>query len=414
MPSSPTAKIAAERAARQSYGKLVAFLATRIHDVAAAEDALADAFAAALEQWPKTGQPDNPEAWLLTVARRKRIDLQRRQQSAALAEPHLLLITDELAAAEVETNIIPDRRLALMFVCAHPAIEPSARTPLILQTVLGFDAATIASAFLVSPSAMSQRLVRAKVKIKVAGIPFQIPEPEALSERLDAVLDAIYACFNSGWMDSTGSDTSSREHSSEAIWLGQMVVDLLHGEAEAQSLLALMLYSESRRSARRDKKGSYVPLSEQNPVAWDSKMIGQADALLSEAGRGDGLGRFQLQAAIQAVHAARLRTGTTDWLAIKHLYDALLSITGSTVVAVNRAVAIAEVLGPSEGLLALDNIAMNNHILDYQPYWAAKAQLLVKCGKRDPAIGAFVIAAGLAIDPTVRDFLQTQIFALHT
>jgi RNA polymerase sigma-70 factor, ECF subfamily len=413
MPSSPTAEAAAERVARQSYGKLVAFLAARSGDVASAEDALADAFAAALQHWPQTGPPDNPEAWLLTVARRRQIDAARRRQSGVLAEPHLQLIAEDLAAAEAEPVTIPDQRLALMFACAHPAIEPSARTPLILQSVLGFDAATIASAFLVSPKSMSQRLVRAKAKIKAAGIPFQIPEPEALPERLDAVLDAIYACFSDGWSDAAGSEPSRHEHSSEAIWLGKLVVSLLPGEPEALSLLALMLYSEARRAARRDGAGRYVPLAEQNPAVWNAAMVSEADTLVRAAGRQDGLGRFQLQAAIQAVHAARLHTERTDWPAIAQLYDALLALTGSVVVAINRAVAIAEARAPQEGLDALDKVATVNQVLDYQPYWAARAQLLVRCGNRDAADEAYTIASGLERDPAVRDFLQRQRQALR-
>jgi len=413
MSSSPTAEAAAERVARQSYGKLVAFLAARSRDVASAEDALAEAFAAALQQWPRSGTPDHPEAWLLTVARRKQIDAARRRQTGTLAEPHLHLIAEDLAAAEADVMPIPDQRLALMFACAHPAIDPALRTPLILQTVLGFEAAAIASAFLVSPAAMSQRLVRAKAKIKAAGIPFQIPEPEALPERLDAVLDAIYACFSAGWVDAAGSEPARREHSSEAIWLGQLVAGLLPEEAEALSLLALMQYSESRRAARRDAAGRYVPLSEQDPAAWNGELIVEADALLRRAGSLEGMGRFQLLAAIQAVHAARRVTGRTDWEAIVQLYDALFLLTGSAVVAINRAVAAAETLGPQASLDALDKVAADNQISDYQPYWAARAKVLASCGDPGSSDEAYTLAIGLEADPAVRDFLQRQRQALR-
>ncbi len=260
---------------------------------------------------------------------------------------------------------------------------------------------------------MSQRLVRAKAKIKTAGIPFQIPEAEVLPDRLDDVLDAIYACFSDGWADTAGSEPARHEHSSEAIWLGQLVASLLPGEPEALSLLALMLYSQARRAARRDGAGRYVPLSEQDPAVWDSTMISQADALVREAGRKDGLGRFQLQAAIQAVHAARLRTGRTDWLAIEQLYDALWAITGSAVVAINRAVAVAETRGPREGLDALDTVATDNQVLGYQPYWAARARLLLRCGNLDAADEAYTIAFGLERDPAVCDFLERQRQALR-
>lgn len=413
MSSSPTAEAAAERVARQSYGKLVAFLAARSRDVASAEDALADAFAAALLQWPRTGPPENPEAWLLTVARRKQIDASRRQRTGTLAEPHLVLLAEDLAAAEAEPMTIPDQRLALMFACAHPAIDPSSRTPLILQTVLGFDAATIASALLVSPTAMSQRLVRAKAKIKAAGIPFHIPDRDVLPERLDDVLDAIYACFSDGWADAAGIEPRRHEHSSEALWLGQLVASLLPEEPEALSLLALMLYSESRRAARRDRAGRYVPLSEQDSASWESTMIDRADALLREAGRLDGLGRFQLQAAVQSVHAAKQRTGRTDWLAIEQLYEALFAMTGSAVVAINRAVAIAQARGSREGLDALDKVAADDQVLGYQPYWAARAWLSVRCGDHAAADEAYMIASGLESDPAVRDFLQKQREALR-
>ncbi|MEQ1649037.1 MAG: DUF6596 domain-containing protein [Hyphomicrobiaceae bacterium] len=408
MSSVPTAKAAIERVARSSYGKLVAFLASRTRDLAAAEDALAEAFEVALKQWPETGAPANPEAWLLTVARRKQIDVMRRAQTSVQAQPHLQLLAEGHAATEADPMPIPDKRLALMFACAHPAIDATARTPLILQTVLGFDAATIASAFLVSPKAMSQRLVRAKTKIKAAGIPFQIPEPEALPERLDAVLDAIYACYSDGWSDAVGSESAQHEHASEAIWLCRLLIDLLPGEPEAMSLLALMLYSDSRRTARRDDAKHYVPLSAQNPKNWDTTMITQADALVRDAGRKNGIGRFQLQAAIQAVHAARLKTGRTDWAAIEQLYDALFAITGSVVVVINRAIAMAEVRGPSAGLNALDTIASANQVADYQPYWAARAKLLVSSGDPAAADEAYSIAIGLATDPAVRDFLQKQ------
>ena len=413
MSNSPTAEATAERVARQSYGKLVAFLAARSRDVASAEDALAEAFAAALQQWPQTGPPDNPESWLLTVARRKQIDAARRAKTGVLAEPHLQLMEEELAEAGASEVFVPDQRLGLMFACAHPAIDPGVRTPLILQTVLGFDAAAIASAFLVSPTAMGQRLVRAKAKIKAAGIPFEIPGPEALAERLDAVLDAIYACFSDGWADATGSEPARREHSGEAIWLGQLVAGMLPQEPEALSLLALMLFADSRRGARRDDAGNYVPLSEQDPSRWEAAKVNEAEALLVRAGRLAGLGRFQLLAAIQGVHAARRVTGRIDWDVIMQLYDALLSITQSPVVAINRAVAVAEACGPDEGLTALTAIPETPALAQYQPYWAAKAGLLARCGHVQAADEAFSVAIGLETDPAVRAFLQKRRQALR-
>ncbi len=242
----------AEDVARRSYGKLVAFLAARTRDVAAAEDALSEAFAAALQDWPAHGVPDNPEAWLMTVARRKAVDGARRRKTGDEAAGHLQLLAEELDA--VVPAEIPDERLGLMFACAHPAIDVAVRAPLILQTVLGLDAATIASAFLVSPGAMSQRLVRAKEKIRAAGIPFRVPERADLPERLDAVLAAIYAAFAEGWGDPAAGESRRRDLAEEAIWLGRLVASLLPEEPEALGILALMLHAEARRGARRDAK----------------------------------------------------------------------------------------------------------------------------------------------------------------
>ena len=413
MPSSLTAEAAAERVARTSYGKLVAFLAARSRDVAAAEDALAQAFAAALEQWPRTGAPANPEGWLLTVARRKQIDAARRHRTGMLAEPHLQLLAQDIAAAEGQLMAIPDQRLALMFACAHPAIDPAVRTPLILQVVLGFDAAAIASAFLVSPSTMSQRLVRAKAKLKDGGIPFRVPEHEELAERLDAVLDAIYACFTQGWSDPLGTESHARGLSDESLWLGRLVADLLPEEPAALGLMALMLYAESRRAARRDPQGGYVPLSQQDTALWDAAMIAEAETLVLRASRTERLGRFQLLAAIQSAHAVRRLSGQTDWPAIVWLYDALYELTGSPVVAINRAVAVGEAQGAEAGLAALDKIGVDASIEQYQPYWAARAGLLARCHDNTAADQAYVLAIGLEQDPAVRAFLQMKRQALR-
>ena len=259
----------AEAVARQSYGKLVAFLAARMRDVAGAEDALSDAFAAALSEWPRTGIPARPKAWLLTVARRKMLDGVRRRRTAEDATVHLQLL-EELSGTDESTA--PDDRLGLMFACAHPAIEPGIRAPLILQTILGFDAAAIASAFLVSPATMGQRLVRAKTKIREAGIPFHVPDGYDLTERLDAVLAAIYAAFSEGWSDPEGTETRRRNLAEDGIWLGQLAVSLLPEEPEALGLLSLMLHAEARRGARRDGNGEYVPLAEQDPAACGTRI----------------------------------------------------------------------------------------------------------------------------------------------
>jgi RNA polymerase sigma-70 factor (ECF subfamily) len=402
--------VIAEAVARASYGKLVAYIAARSGDVAGAEDALSDAFAAALASWPERGVPDNPEAWLLTVARRKRLDTVRRSRTAQLAGTHLRLFAEELAV-ETATDI-PDERLALMFACAHRAIDPVVRAPLMLQTVLGLDAATIASAFLTAPAAMGQRLVRAKARIKLAGIPFRLPERADLPERLEAVLDAIYAAFSSGWTEPGGTESSPRDLAQEALWLGRLVVSLLPDEPEAAGLLALMLYAEGRRSARRTQGGDYVPLDEQAVTDWDYGMIEQAEALLLRASAMGRAGRFQLEAAVQSAHVIRRRTGRADWPAIVRLYDALTALTGSPVVAINRAVAVAETAGAAAGLGALDAISGDPRLAAYQPYWAARAVLLAATGQIMQAKVAYQRAIGLAGDPAVRCFLAGRVRAL--
>jgi RNA polymerase sigma-70 factor (ECF subfamily) len=409
------ARETAEDVARRSYGKLIAYLAARTRDVAAAEDALSDAFAAALGDWPAHGIPDRPEAWLVAVARRRLIDAARRRRSGEDAAPHLQLIADELAelaAAAAADAAVPDDRLLLMFACAHPSIEPAIRAPLILQTILGFDAATIASAFLVSPATMGQRLVRAKSKIREAGIPFRGPERAELNARLDTVLAAIYAAFAEGWSDPAGTETRRRNLAEEGIWLGRLVASLMPDEPEALGLLALMLHAEARRAARRNATGDYVPLAEQDPASWDARLIEEAEALLTRAGRIAGetgsVGRYQLEAAVQSAHAARRLTGATDWAAIERIYEALLAITDSPVVGINQAIAIAEARGAAAGLANLDTLAQDARLAEYQPYWAARAGLLARTGASDAAEAAYDRAIGLEADPAVRRFLQER------
>lgn len=406
------ARAAAEAVARRSYGKLVAFLAARSGDVAGAEDALAEAFAAALADWPGDGVPRNPEAWLLTVARRRQIDAGRRRRRRVEAVPHLQLMRDELAAAAGRASDLPDERLGLMFACAHPAIAAAMHAPLILQTVLGCDAATIGSAFLVSPTTMAQRLVRAKSKIREAGIPFQVPERSALAARLDGVLQAIYAAFAEGWSDPGGTDARSRNLAEEAIWLGRLVVSLLPREAEGLGLLALMLYAHARRDARRDATGDYVPLAEQDPTRWEPSLIDEAEALLARASALPGTGRYQLEAAVQSAHVVRRRGGEADWGAIERLYDLLHTLTGSPVVAINHAVAVAETRGVAAGLAALDGLGDDRRLADYQPYWAARADLLARRGAPADADAAYQRAIGLERDPAVRRFLERRRAAL--
>jgi RNA polymerase sigma-70 factor, ECF subfamily len=406
------ARAVAARVARESYGKLVAFLAAASRDVPGAEDALADAFASALAVWPSQGVPSNPEGWLAKAARRRLIDAARKRRSADRGSETLVLIDDELKEAADGDEAIPDRRLALMFACAHPAIEESVRAPLMLQTILGLDAAAIASAFLISPGTMGQRLSRAKAKIRLAGVPFKIPEREDLPERLGVALEAIYAAFSHGWAEAFSDDPHGRNLAEEAIWLGRVVVSLIPNEPEAMGLLALMLYADARREARRDALGRYVPLSDQAVERWDQRAIEEAEGLLRAASALGAPGRFQLEAAVQSVHTARRLTGTTDWEAIAVLYNLLFALTGSPVVAVNRAVAVAHARGPAAGLDLLDEVGAKSELAGFEPYWVARADLCSKLGKIDAARSAYSLAIGLQTDPAARAFLIERLAGL--
>lgn len=406
------ARSTADAVARRSYGKLVAFLSSRTRDVAGAEDALSEAFAAALADWPINGCPSKPEAWLLTVARRKMIDGSRRRRTGELAADDLAMLYEGIQAAADEGLEIPDQRLALMFACAHPAIDEGIRAPLMLQVVLGLDAAAIASAFLMSPSTMGQRLVRAKNKIRQAGIAFRVPEREELGGRLQTVLDAIYAAFAEGWADAAGADVARRDLAEEALFLGQLVTDLLPDEPEALGLLGLMLHAEARRRARRGPNGEYVPLAEQDLGRWDRRMIEEAEAVLLRASRLGSVGRYQLEGAIQSAHVHRRITGVVNWETVVELYDALFSLSRSPVVAINRALAIAGLRGPAAALEALREVEEDARLTQYQPYWAARAELLARTGACAEARQAYEIAIGLERDPAVRRYLQQNRGAL--
>lgn len=411
------ARKTADAVARRSYGKLVAFLAARTRDVTAAEDALAEAFASALADWPVNGCPRNPEGWLLTVARRKLIDGVRRRQTGEAVGTQLQILSEGLedAAAQAEKDMeLPDKRLALLFACAHPAIEASIRAPLMLQVVLGLDGEKIASAFLVSPAAMRKRLSRAKEKIQQAGIPFSVPEREELPQRLDTVLAAIYAGFAEGWTDPSGMDAIRRDLTEEAIFLARLVVELLPQEAEGLGLLALMLHAEARRRARRTAEGEYVPLAEQDPHLWNPQLIEEAESLLLRANKLESIGRYQLEAALQSAHVHRRLTGRNNWAEVVQLYDALMTITDSPVVAINRALAIAELDGPDAANRALKDISADARLTQYQPYWAARAEVLSKAGAFDEAREAYDMAIGLEHEPAVRTFLQKRQALLPT
>jgi len=395
------ARRAAEAAARASYGRLIAYLSARCRDVAAAEDALGDALRAALETWPRDGVPARPEAWLLTTARRRLIDRMRREQARDAAAETLRLIAEQ---ASPERDRFPDDRLKLLFVCAHPAIDPAARTPLMLQAALGLDAARIASAFLVSPATMGQRLVRAKAKIRDAAIPFEVPEPAELGGRLAAVLEAIYAAYGAGWEDVAGADPRRADLVEETIWLARLAVELLPDEPEAKGLLALLLHCEARRPARRGADGRFVPLSEQDVRLWRRPMMAEAERWLAAASAAGHIGRYQLEAAIQSAHAERARSGQVDWAAIVHLYDGLAIVAPSVGALLGRAAALAQTGDPQAALAAIDAVSQEV-VATHQPFWALRAHLLRRLGRTDEAMLAYERAIGLTEDPAVRDFL---------
>ncbi|WP_431320359.1 RNA polymerase sigma factor [Rhizobium sp. YTU87027] len=408
------AERAAERVARQSYGKLVAFLTARSRDLPAAEDALSQALVDALRVWPERGIPDSPEAWLLVAARRNLMQGVRHRSVRENARPTIALAFEEAEARmnEATAETFPDERLKMLFVCTHPQIDKSIHTPLMLQVVLGIDAKAIAQAFVVSPAAMGQRLVRAKANIRDSGIGFAIPDRRSLPERLSAVLSAIYAAYGLGWDDLDGADGGRSALSNEAVWLCRALLSMLPDEPEVVGLLALMLYCEGRRAARRNAEGDYIALDNQSTDRWNAIMLAEADALLRKAGAADRFGPFQCMAAIQSVHAARRLTGQTDWDALVTFYDALLMMQPTIGARVSRAAVLGRTKGPKAGLNCLD--AMDaKEVRAYQPYWAVRAHLLTEVADYPAAETAYLSAIGLSDSPAVRSFLMRRLTDLR-
>lgn len=397
---------AVEAVARGSYGRLVSYLAARSRDVSAAEDALSEAMVAALRSWPEVGIPSKPEAWLLHAARRRLIDgLRRNETRDANAEA----LRDMLAEAEdlSTTHAFPDERLKLLFVCAHPAIDDRMHTPLMLQVVLGLDAASIAKAFVTPATTMGQRLARAKAKIKATRIAFEVPTGDQLGPRLLSVLEAIYAAYGRSWDDVDGGDSERRGASDEAIWLARTLVELMPGEPEAMGLLALMQHCEARRPARRGADGAYVPLAEQDTTQWDRARLDEGDRWLAQAAALGCPGRFQLEAAIQSAHAERARGRAVDWTALALLYEGLVRLGPTLGALVGRAAAVAEAHGPARALVLLDALAPDA-VETYQPYWAARAHFERALGHAREARAAFDKALALTDDPSVRRFLERR------
>lgn len=396
------ARAAADSAARNAYGKLVAILTRHGGDLAAAEDALADAFTSALEAWPRSGTPDRPEAWLLTAARRRLTDLARKRAVRARAEPELAVLMARTEQS-AQSGGLPDERLALLLACADPLIDPALHTPLMLQVVLGLDAARIGSAFLASPAAMGQRLARGKAKIRAAGLRFETPDGADLPARLAPVLKAIYAAYTAGF-DMVGEDVRrARDLSAEALFLARLAARLAPGAAEAQGLLALIAHCEARAPARRGADGAFIPLSDQDPALWDAGLTAEGEAALRRALALAPPGRFALEAAIQSVHAERRRLGATNWRAAAALYDSLI-LTGAGLGAhIARACAHGEAFGPQAALDLLQALQAGT---DHQPYFAACAHWLAAAGRAPEARAAYARAAALSADPALRAFLQ--------
>jgi len=391
----------AELIARTSYGRLVAWLARRCGDLALAEDAMGAALSAALVTWPRDGVPANPDGWLLTTARRRVIDQVRRSGTRDRGVEQIRAEAERMVEAR-EPGAFPDRRLALMLVCAHPALPATMHTPLVLQTVLGLTAEQIGSAMAVRPATIAQRLVRVKRQIRELGLDFEEPGPEELAARLPVLLDAIYAAFGTGWAD-LHLDTASTGLAEEARWLALLVANATQ-HPEALGLLALISLSQARRDARRDEGGNFVPLEDQDPRRWDPEPILEGEKALWAAGRAGEPGPYQLEAAIQSVHVHRRISGRTDWVAICGLYGLLVRDHPSLGACIGYAAALGRVGRADDGLAVLAGLASET-VQTHQPFHAVKAWLLAAVGRDAEAREAYRRAAGLAQDPAVRRWL---------
>jgi len=402
---------------REDAGRVLATLIRLLRDFDLAEEVAQEAFGAALEQWPREGVPANPTAWLVGVGRRRAIDRMRR---GAL---HARKVADLEAASDGEayepydavSGPLEDDRLRLIFTCCHPALPLEAQVALTLRTLCGLTTEAIAHAFLVAPAAMAQRLVRAKAKIRDAGIPYRVPDASLLPERLDAVLAVVYLVFTEGYGASSGDALVRRELCAEAVRLARLLAELVPGHAEAMGLLALLLLHDSRRDARVDASGDLVLLEDQDRARWDSEEIAEGLALVESALRASPRGRpgpYAVQAAIAAVHAQAPDAAMTDWPQIAALYDVLMQAAPSPVVALNRAVAVAMARGPGEGLALLD-AADARHLAGYHLFHAARADLLRRLGRPAEALADYARARELAPNDAERRYLGKRIAELE-